>query len=149
MASLKKVLTCYIYSVLKYGCESWTITKEIRRRIEAFEMWCYRRILKVSCWRDRVTNQEVLRRVGDTRKLYQSISRSKLKFAGHVVRGSSGEMCTNIIEGSVEGKRSRGRQRKTWMEDIKEWMGESSYGLVKRRMEDKPVYRKWSSTFSC
>ena len=148
MKTKKKVLTCYIYSVLMYGCESWTITKEIKRRLEAFEMWCYRRILKIS-WRDRVTNEEVLRRVGEKRKLYQSISRRKLKFAGHVMRGSGGEMIKNIIEGSVEGKRSRGRQRKTWMDDIKEWMGESNYGLVKRRMEDKPGYRRWSSTFSC
>ena len=132
-----------------YGCESWTITEEIRRRIDAFEMWCYRRIMKIS-WKDRITNIEVLRRAGvKDKQVYQTISRRKLKFAGHVIRGSSGEMCKNIIEGSVEGKRSRGRQRKTWMGDIKEWMGESSYGMVKRRMEDKSGYRTWSSTFSC
>ena len=57
-------------------------------------------------------------------------------------------MAKNLIEGIVEGKRSRGRQRKTWMGDIKEWMEESSYGAVKRRMEDKKGFRVWSSTFS-
>ena len=145
----KKVLSCYINSVLMYCCESWTITEEIKRRIEAFEMWCYRRILKIS-WRDRVTNIEVLRRVGETEtRIYRAICRRKLKFAGHVVRGSSGEMAKNLIEGTVEGKRSRGRQRKTWIDDIKGWTGESSYGAVKRRMEDKQGYRRWSSTFSC
>ena len=112
-------------------------------------MWCYRRILKIS-WRDRITNVEVLRRVGETEtKIYRNICRRKLKFAGHVIRGSSGEMAKNIIEGTVEGKRSRGRQRKTWIKDIKGWMGEGSYGAVKRRMEDKQGYRSWSSTFSC
>ena len=148
MKTKKKVLSCYINSVLMYGSESWTITEEMRRRLDAFEMWCYRRILKIS-WTDRVTNVEVLRRVGETDKnIYRTICRRKLKFAGHDLRGSSGEMCKNIIEGSVEGKRSRGRQRKTWMGDIKEWMEESSYGAVKRRMEDKKGFRVWSSTFS-
>ena len=56
-------------------------------------------------------------------------------------------MCKNIIEGTIVGKRSRGRQRKKWMDNIKDWMGEGSYGKVKRRMEDKKVYRSWSTTF--
>ena len=130
-----------------YGCESWTITEEIRKRIEAFEMWCYRRMLKIK-WTDRVTNEEVLRRAGVSEKqLFTIVCRRKLKFAGHIIRGSSGEMCKNIIEGTIVGKRSRGRQRKKWMDNIKDWMGEGSYGKVKRRMEDKKVYRSWSTTF--
>ena len=132
-----------------YGSESWTITIEIKKRIEAFEMWCYRRMLKIS-WTDKITNQEVLRRVGEVEKtLYKTICRRKLKFAGHIIRGSSGEMCTNIIEGLIEGNKSRGRQRKTWIGNIKEWMEEENYGMVKRRMENKLEYRRWSSTFSC
>ena len=143
----KKILQCYINSVFMYGCESWTITEEIRRRIEAFEMWCYRRMLKIK-WTDRVTNEEVLRRAGVSEKqLFTIVCRRKLKFAGHVIRGSSGEMCKNIIEGTIEGKRSRGRQRMKWMDNIKDWMGEGSYGMVKRRMQDKKAYRSWSTTF--
>ena len=93
--SLKE--SCYINSVLMYCCESWTITEEIKRRIEAFEMWCYRRILKIS-WRDRITNVEVLRRVGETEtKIYRNICRRKLKFAGHVLKGSSGEAKKNRL----------------------------------------------------
>ena len=67
------------------------------------------------------------------------------KCAGHVIRGSSGEMTKNIIEGFIEGKKSRGRQRNMWMDNIKEWMEEDNYGEVKRRMQDKDGYRKWSS----
>ena len=115
----KKILECYIHSTMMYCCETWTITNEIKRRIEAFEMWCYRRILKIS-WKDHVTNEEVLRRVGEERKLNQKIYRRKLKFAGHVIRGSSGEMTKNIIEGFIEGKKSRGRQRNMWLDNIKE-----------------------------
>ena len=130
-----------------YGCESWTITEEIRKRIEAFEMWCYRRMLKIK-WTDRVTNEEVLRRAGvSERQLFTIVCRRKLKFAGHIIRGSSGEMCKNIIEGTIDGKRSRGRQRMKWMDNIKDWMGEGSYGMVKRRMQEKKVYRSWSTTF--
>ena len=149
MKTKKKVLDCYIYSALMYGCESWTINEESKRRIEAFEMWCLRRILMIS-WMDRVTNQEVLRRAGkDTKTLYQNICRRKLKFAGHIIRGSSGMMCTNIIEGAIEGRRSRGRQRKGWFDNIKEWMNVDSYGKAKRRMEDKRGYKRWSSMFRC
>ena len=100
-------------------------------------------------WTDRVTNEEVLRRAGVSEKqLFTIVCRRKLKFAGHIIRGSSGEMCKNIIEGTIVGKRSRGRQRKKWMDNIKDWMGEGSYGKVKRRMEDKKVYRSWSTTFT-
>jgi len=60
----KKLLNCYVFSVLKYGCESWTVNKNLMKRINAFEQWCYRRMLKIS-WKDKIPNTEVLKRVGE------------------------------------------------------------------------------------
>ena len=81
-----------------YGCESWTIAEEIRKRIEAFEMLCYRRMLNIKRT-DRVSNEEVLRRAGVSGKqLFATVCRRKLKFTGHIIRGSSGEMCKKEVE---------------------------------------------------
>jgi len=114
-----------------YGCESWTVTEEIKRRIEAFEMWCYRRLLKIS-WTDRITNLEVMRRVGVANKIeYQNICKKKLKLA------EIGDMCKTLIEGAIERRKSRGRQRKMWMFNIKDWMKEDSYVSVKMRMKKR------------
>ena len=57
----KKIIDCYVFSVLNYGCESWTWNKAMFKKINAFEMWCYRRMLKIS-WKDRISNVEVLQR---------------------------------------------------------------------------------------
>ena len=56
-----KLLNCYVFSVLNYGCESWTWNKAMQKKIDAFEVWCYRRMFKIS-WKDKVRNEEVLRR---------------------------------------------------------------------------------------
>ena len=58
----KKIIDCYVFSVLNYGCESWTWNEAMFKKINAFEMWCYRRMLKIS-WKDRITNVEVLQRM--------------------------------------------------------------------------------------
>src|SRR6187399_2368521 len=58
----KKIIDCYVFSVLNYGCESWTWNKAMIKKMNAFEMWCYRRMLKIS-WKDRITNVEVLQRM--------------------------------------------------------------------------------------
>ena len=58
----RKILNCYVFSVFNYGCECWTWNKAMQKKVDAHEMWCYRRILKIS-WKDRVTNEEVLNRM--------------------------------------------------------------------------------------
>ena len=71
--SLKlRVLKCYIMSIFTYGCEAWTLTEALENRIQAFEMWCLRRIGGIS-WKDKVTNESVLQRMGTERNLLKSI----------------------------------------------------------------------------
>ena len=76
-------------------------------------MWCYRRILKIS-WTERVTNKKVLETVGHQKVLVNEMIKRKMIFAGHIMMGSSGFLERLVLEGMIDGKRDRGRQRRTW-----------------------------------
>ena len=117
----KRMLHCYVFPVLKYSCESWTMNKDLVRRINAFEQWCYRRLLKIK-WTDKISNEEVLRRIKeDEMCMYKSIQKQKLAFTGHILRGSSGKDAIQILEGKLEANTAQGRPRRMWLDDIKEW----------------------------
>ncbi len=137
----KKLLDTYIFSVISYGSETWTYNKDIKSRIEAFEMWCYRRLLKIS-WKYKITNKCVLERMGMKNcTLLRRLATRKVKFAGHVMRGSSGKVTSLILEGLIEGKRDRGRQRRTWSDDLKEWLNINRFVDIKRKAEERSVWR--------
>lgn len=105
-----RLLRCYVFSTLLYGMEAWTLKKKDMNRLEAFEMWAYRRILRIS-WVSRITNQEVLRRMGKEKELIKTIKRRKLQYLGHVIRGVNYNILQIILEGKICGKRMRGRRR--------------------------------------
>ncbi|KAI5728841.1 hypothetical protein M8J77_021978 [Diaphorina citri] len=135
-----RLLQTYIFSVMSYGCESWTLKEETSRRINSFENWCYRRMLKVS-WRDRITNCEILRRMGKTHFEWLNIIRErKIKFAGHVLRGSSGELMLDVMECNMEGTRGRGRPRRMWFHNISEWLG-MTFTDCKTLAQDRQLFR--------
>ena len=105
-----RLFTAYIFSVVGYGSEAWTYSKVIKEKLHAFEMWCYRRILKIS-WMERVTNKKVLETIGHQRVLVNEMIKRKMRFAGHIMRGSYGFLARLILEGMTDGKRDRGRQK--------------------------------------
>ena len=111
-----------ILSTFLYACESWTLTAEIERRIQALEMRCYRRLLNIS-FKDHVTNEEVRNRIqnaiGVLDDLLTMVKKRKLRWYGHISRSSS--MAKTILQGTVKGGRSRGRQKVRWEDNIKEW----------------------------
>ncbi|GFN89597.1 endonuclease-reverse transcriptase [Plakobranchus ocellatus] len=92
-----------------YGCEACTITKEIQKKIEAAEMWFFRRMLRVP-WTARKTNEEVLKETESTRSLMSRIRRRQAKFVGHIMRREGLENL--VTTGRMEGKKSRGRQKR-------------------------------------
>jgi len=110
-----RLLKAYVWSTLLYGCEAWTFTKETRRNIEAAEMWFYRRMLRIS-YMDRITNEEVLNQMERKRELLDTIRERQLKFLGHQVRKEGIEMLA--LTGRVEGKRARGGQRLTFLQNF-------------------------------
>src|SRR4051812_9341489 len=79
-----KILNCYVFSILNYGCESWTWNKAIRKKVNAFEFWCYIRMLKI-IWRDKVKNEEILKRLQKRLHFVEDIMKRKLRYAGHVI----------------------------------------------------------------
>ena len=114
----KRILQCYIWSTLLYGAETWTVSETMAKRLSAFEMWTYRRMLKIS-WTDKITNEEVLDRINVETRLLAKIQSKKLKYFGHIIRHDS--LQRTILDGKVNGTRGRGRPRTTWTTNICQW----------------------------
>ena len=108
----KRILRCYVFSVFNYGCETWTFTKTVMDKIKSFEMWCYRRILRIS-WREHKTNKEVLQTADVTERLLDQLIKRKMRYAGHVIRGSSGHLLQLALEGRIDARRGRGRPKRS------------------------------------
>ena len=117
-----------VKSILMYGSESGTITEKIQRKLEAFEMKCYRRLLGIS-WRERRSNDYVWTKIMEIfqnehqkpEAVMQTVTKRKLTFFGHQVR--RGKITKNLIQDSCEGIRTRGRPKRNWQNDITDWTG--------------------------
>ena len=99
-----------------YGCESWTVKKAERRRIDAFELWCWRRLLRVS-WTARRSNQSILKEINPEYSLERLILKLKLQYFGHLMqRTDSSEKALKL--GKIEGRRRMGRLMMRWLDAI-------------------------------
>lgn len=114
-----RILKAYVWSVLLYGSECWTLNRAQTSKLEAAEMWFLRRILKIS-WTERITNEEVLRRAKIKRSLIPTIREKQMKFFGHIFRKQSIEHL--ILTGKISGKKGRGRQRLMYLESLKKYI---------------------------
>ena len=132
-----RFIKCYVWSTLLYGVETWTISKMSQQRLEAFEMWTLRRMLRIS-WTRRITNEEVIRIAGTKRSLLETVKKRKLSFFGHVMRHDS--LQRDLLEGMVEGKRGRGRPRLQWSDNITQWTG-LTFEKAKRTAQDRKRWR--------
>ena len=115
-----RVLTCYVFSVFGYGAEAWTLTKAMEEKIDAFEMWCLRKMGGIS-YKDRVTNEDVLKRLKTERNLLRTIKQRKLRYFGHIERQNG--FLKQTLEGRLAGRRPIGRPRTTWLDNIQAWTG--------------------------
>ena len=124
LGSKVKLMRSLVISKILYACESWTLTAELEKRTQAFEVRCYRRLLNIS-YKDHVTNEEVRRKIqaaiGEYDELLTLVKKRKLRWFGHVSRSSG--LAKTILQGTVKGKRKRGRQKKRWEDKIKERTG--------------------------
>lgn len=117
-----RMLRTLVWPVALYGCESWTMKADDIRRTKALEMDGYRRALQINGTARR-TNDSVLAEMGTERLLVETVKKRKLQFFGHVIRAQN--LTTHLLEGRIDGRRSRGRPRRRWGDDIKEWSGQS------------------------
>ena len=112
-----------VFSVAMYACESWTIKKAECRRIDAFELWCWRRLLRVP-WTARRSNQSILGEISTEYSLGGLMLKLKLQYFGHLMqRADSSEKA--LMLGKIESRRTRGRQRMRWLDGITDLMGMS------------------------
>ena len=110
----------YIFPVVMYGCESWTIKKAEHRRIDTFELWCWRRLLRVP-WTARRSNQSILKEISPEYSLEVLMLKLKLQYFGHLLRRTDSFEKTLIL-GKTEGRRRRGWQRMRWLDGITDSM---------------------------
>ena len=102
-----------VFPVVMYGCESWTVKKAERRRIDAFELWCWRRLLRVP-WIARRSNQSILKEISPEYSLGGLMLKLKLQIFGHLMRTTDSLEKTTMLR-KIEGRRRRGRQRMRWV----------------------------------
>ena len=105
-----------VFPVVMYGCESWTVKKAEHRRTDAFELWCWRRLLRVP-WTARRSNQPILKEISPECSLEGLMLKLKLQYFGHLMRRADSFEKTLML-GKIEGRRRRGRQRMRWLDGI-------------------------------
>ena len=103
-----------------YGCESWTVKKAEHRRIDAFELWCWRRLLRVP-WAERSSNQFILKEISPGCSLEGMMLKLKLQYFGHLMRRVD-SLEKTLMLGGIGGRRKRGRQRMRWLDVITDSM---------------------------
>ena len=121
-----RLVKAMVFPVVTYGCESWTIKKAEHRRIDAFELWCWRRLLKVP-WTVRRSNQFILKEISPGCSLEGLMLKLKLQSFGHLMQRADSFEKTLML-GKIEGRRRRGQQRMRWLDVITDSM---DMGLVR------------------
>ena len=107
-----RLVKAIVFPVVMYGCESWTIKKAVHQRIDAFEWWCWRRLLRVA-WR---SNQSILKEISLEYSLEGLMLTLKLQYLGHLMQRT--DSLEKTLLGNMEGGRRRGQQRMRWLDGI-------------------------------
>lgn len=130
-----------VFSIFLYGSESWTITSADRHRIDAFEMWCWRRMLRIP-WTARRTNQSILNELGITDRLSTTCRKRILHYFGHITGTDEDNLEKFIGQGKVEGRKPRGPFPSRWLEQIKNFTGHP----LQTNLRDSEDRQRWKAT---
>ena len=135
----KKLVKCYVWSIALYGAETWTLRAVDQEQLESFEIWCWRRMEKIS-WTDHVRNEDVLLRVKEQRNILHEIHKRKVTWIGHILRRNC--LLQRVTEGKmhrgIEVTGRQGRRRRKLLDDVKERRG---YSHSKEEALDRTMWR--------
>ena len=120
MSTKLRLVKAMVVPVVMYGCESWTIKKAEHQRIDALELWCWRRLLRVP-WTARRSNQSILKEISPGYSLEELMLKLKFQYFGHLMQRVNSFEKTLML-GEIEDKRRRGRQRMRWLDGITDSM---------------------------
>jgi hypothetical protein len=138
-----KITETIVFPTVTYGSESWTVRKKERKKIDAIELWTWRKILRVS-WTEKGTTLSVLEDVNPKRSLEATILRLKLRYFGHVMRAKM-SLERDIMLGQVEGHRKQGKPRMRWLDSLKEATGLRLEDLREAEQDRKNGVRWWKT----